>query len=220
MIPPTGPNATAVPMVLPAPNSTSGTSGQSDFETFLVMLTTQLKHQDPLNPMEATDFAVQLATFSGVEQQVRTNQLLEGMMSQTALAELAGLVGMTARAAVPAQFDGSAITLSVQFPPGTDAAQLVVRNALGGEVDRVALDLARSAHDWRGLGADGMPLPDGLYSFEIASYADGALFATAPAEVYAPVVEARRDGSSTTLVLAGGVEVDAGAVTALRAPIP
>lgn len=45
----------------------------SDFETFLKMLTTQIKNQDPLNPMEGTEFAVQLATFSGVEQQVMTN---------------------------------------------------------------------------------------------------------------------------------------------------
>ena len=42
-----------------------------DFQTFLKMLTTQIKNQDPLNPMEGSDFAVQLATFSGVEQQVQ-----------------------------------------------------------------------------------------------------------------------------------------------------
>ena len=49
----------------------------NDFNTFLVMLTTQLQNQDPLNPIESSDYAVQLATFSGVEQQVRTNQLLQ-----------------------------------------------------------------------------------------------------------------------------------------------
>ena len=44
------------------------------------MLTTQIKNQDPLNPMEGTEFAVQLATFSGVEQQVQTNQLLARLL--------------------------------------------------------------------------------------------------------------------------------------------
>ena len=50
---------------------TGGNSAlSSDFETFLRMLTTQLQNQDPLNPVDSADFAVQLATFSSVEQQV------------------------------------------------------------------------------------------------------------------------------------------------------
>jgi flagellar basal-body rod modification protein FlgD len=53
----------------------------ADFQTFLQLLTTQLKNQDPLNPMESTEYATQLATFSGVEQQVRTNELLESLSS-------------------------------------------------------------------------------------------------------------------------------------------
>ena len=54
----------------------------SDFETFLKMLTTQLQNQDPLDPVKSEDFAVQLATFSGVEQQVLTNDLLESLGAQ------------------------------------------------------------------------------------------------------------------------------------------
>ena len=64
------------------------------------MMTVQMENQDPLNPMESSEFAVQLATFSGVEQQIRTNDLLASMIaSQTAggLAELANWVGMEAR---------------------------------------------------------------------------------------------------------------------------
>ena len=80
----------------------------SDFETFLKMLTTQLKNQDPLNPIESSDFAVQLATFSSVEQQVMTNDLLTGLsgqMGQMGMAQLASWVGMEERAPMPAQFD-------------------------------------------------------------------------------------------------------------------
>ena len=54
-----------------APSSNSALS--SDFETFLKMLTVQMENQDPLNPVDSADFAVQLATFSSVEQQVLTN---------------------------------------------------------------------------------------------------------------------------------------------------
>jgi flagellar basal-body rod modification protein FlgD len=57
----------------------------SDAVTFLNMLTVQMRNQDPLNPMAPTDFAVQLATFSSVEQQLQTNTLLQSMLSQQIL---------------------------------------------------------------------------------------------------------------------------------------
>ncbi len=50
-------------------------------DTFLKMLVTQLKHQDPLNPMEGTDFTAQLAQFSGLEQQFDMNDSLEAILS-------------------------------------------------------------------------------------------------------------------------------------------
>jgi flagellar basal-body rod modification protein FlgD len=61
--------------VAPADNG-SGAKISSDFETFLKMLTVQMQNQDPLNPVDSSDYATQLATFSGVEQQVQTNDLL------------------------------------------------------------------------------------------------------------------------------------------------
>ena len=88
---------------------TTGTGGtaptiSSDFNTFLRMLTVQMQNQDPLNPIDSADYAVQLATFSGVEQQVRTNQLLadmQGKFSQLGMAEMAGWIGKEARSAAP-----------------------------------------------------------------------------------------------------------------------
>ena len=101
----------------------------SDFQTFLVMLTTQLENQDPLNPMEASEFAVQLATFSGVEQQVKSNDLLEGIQSQLgqmSMTQLAGWVGMEARVQAPVYVDGEAITIDPDPHPATDRMELVV----------------------------------------------------------------------------------------------
>lgn len=190
----------------------------SDFETFLRMLTTQLRNQDPLNPMQSTDFAVQLATFSNVEQGVRTNQLLEGMMNRTALAELAGLVGMSVRSEGPAQFDGAAITLGLPAMPEVESARLIVRDALGVTVDSAEVPATGGPHVWRGLGADGMPLPSGSYSFQMVGYIAGQPVDTAGVESFAQVVEARRDASGTRLVLSGGREVGVEAVTGLRSP--
>lgn len=188
----------------------------SDFETFLRMLTTQLKNQDPLNPLQATDFAVQLATFSGVEQQVRTNQLLEGILTQSTLGELAGLVGMRARAPGPLRFDGTGVALTLPPMQGADSARLVVRDALGQVVGTSDVPADGGAHVWRGLGPDGLPLGDGLYSFEVVGLVAGEIVASRPVEGYAEVVEARRDDGATVLVLDGGREIALGEVTALR----
>lgn len=188
----------------------------SDFETFLRMLTTQLRNQDPMNPLQSSDFAVQLATFSNVEQGVRTNQLLEGMMNRTALGELAGLVGMSVRSEGPAQFDGSAVTLGLPAMPEVESARLVVRDALGETVDSAEVPAGGGPHLWRGLGADGMPLPPGSYAFQMVGYVAGQPVDTAAVETFAEVVEARRDPDGTRLVLAGGREVALDAVSGLR----
>jgi len=57
----------------------SGSSGIKQ-EDFLKLLVTQLQHQDPLDPLDAQDFASQLAEFTAMEQQILTNQLLEAQI--------------------------------------------------------------------------------------------------------------------------------------------
>lgn len=192
-----------------------------DFETFLKMLTTQLKNQDPLNPMDSADYAVQLATFSGVEQQMKTNQLLDGLSSQMGamgMAQLAGWVGMEARTTEPVWFGGSPLTLSVAPKAGSDRAVLVVRDAAGAEVSRTEAGAASGEIDWAGTKANGAPLPSGSYSFALESYRSGSLVATEPVAAYGRILEARAGDSGPVLVLQGGGEVAATAISALRAP--
>ena len=54
----------------------------SNFETFLQLLTTQLKNQDPLSPLDSNDFTAQLTQMAGVEQQLLTNDLLQALVNQ------------------------------------------------------------------------------------------------------------------------------------------
>lgn len=192
----------------------------SDFQTFLTMLTTQMKNQDPLNPIESSDFAVQLATFSGVEQQVRGNQLLESLGAQLGvlgMAQLSGWVGMEARAIAPVAFDGAPITLSPEVGAFADKAVLVARNARGEEVQRQDLALPATTVQWDGLDAGGRPLPSGQYSFAVESYSNDALLSVTPVQTYTEVIEARVENGQTLLVLAGGGEVLASEITGLRA---
>ena len=193
----------------------------SDFETFLLMLTTQMQNQDPLNPIESADFAVQLATFSGVEQQVKTNDLLQSLAQQMGImgmSQLAGWVGMEARVAAAVEFDGSPITLAPDFPPGADFGTLVVRNAAGAEVQRTVLARTDDRVEWAGVGEDGSPLPSGVYAFELETNIGQESLPTRPVEVFAEITEARMRDGETVVVLSGGQEVAASQITALRAP--
>jgi flagellar basal-body rod modification protein FlgD len=194
------------------------TTLSSDFETFLNMLTAQLENQDPLDPVKSEDFAVQLATFSGVEQQVLTNDLLESLLAQDGLSgigQYASWVGMEARAPVAAYFDGSPITVAPKPDKTAESAVLVVEDAFGNQVDRVSIPVSETPVEWSGLTNNGS-LPAGLYSFKVENYSNGLVSNTSTAEVYTRVNEARLDDGSTVLVTSGGVQVDATQVTGLR----
>ena len=209
----------ATPAIKPAASPAPAIS--SDFTTFLKMLTAQMQNQDPLNPLNSSDFAVQLATFSGVEQQVQTNALLSGLgtqMTQMGMAQLSGWVGMDARVTVPVGFHGAPIELAPTPAPGADKAQLVVSDASGREVQRLAAQLDGKPVLWAGTDATGTPLPDGAYSFTLDSFAAGTNIDSAAVPAYVPITEARTGPSGVTLVLSGGTTVAAGNVSGLRQP--
>lgn len=193
----------------------------SDFETFLLMMTTQLKNQDPLNPIDSQDFAVQLATFSGVEQQVRTNDLLAslvGGMGASGLSQLAGWVGMEARVSAPVAFQGAPVDIAIAPDPGSDKAELIVMDSLGTEVSRQEVPLGIDTIEWVGTGHDGQPLSAGAYTPQLASINQGEVTSTRPVSHYARIQEARQGFDGVELVVLGGTVVASENVTALRAP--
>lgn len=211
-------SAATSPASAPQPRSALASS---DFETFLKMLTVQMQNQDPINPIDSADYAVQLATFSGVEQAVRTNQLLEGLQSQFGLlgmAQLAGWVGQEARAVAPVYVDGTSVTLSPTPAAAADRTVLVVKNDQAQIVSREEIPVSAQPYEWTGTGATGSALPAGRYTLSLESYNSGALLSTTPVEHYATIVEVRGGVGGTKLVLRGGTEVLATEVTALRVP--
>ena len=191
----------------------------SDFETFLKMLTVQMENQDPLNPTDSSEFAQQLATFSGVEQAVLTNELLSSLMLQmntSGMAQMADWVGKEARAAAPAHFDGSTITIAPNPAAAADKVELVVLNADGVEVQRSTIPKSTDPIEWAGTQGDGTPFPVGPYQFQIVSSANGDVILNETADVYARVQEVRSENGVSVLILEGGVSVLASDVSALR----
>lgn len=210
-------------------SATSGTAAGTenasalspDFETFLRMLTTQMQNQDPLNPIDSADYAVQLATFSGVEQQMKTNQLIEGLSSQfgaMGMAQLAGWVGMEARTTQPVWFGGSPVTLQITPDTGSDRAVMVVKDSTGTEVSRQDVTATTGEIEWAGTRDDGTPLPSGQYSFVLESYRGATPSATTAVPAYGRITEARAGETGAVLVLEGGAEVPSAEISALRAP--
>src|SRR5437588_2979972 len=105
VIPATNPSITAA--VVNNTTSTSSTSNSvgidkntlaGNFQTFLTLLTTQLKNQNPLDPLDTNQFTQQLVQFAGVEQQINMNTQLQSLVSlqQTAQnSQALGFVGKT-----------------------------------------------------------------------------------------------------------------------------
>ena len=194
----------------------------SDFQTFLKMMTVQVRNQDPLNPVDASDYATQLATFAGVEQQVKTNELLTAVAGQIGgglLQQVSGWIGKEALARAPVQFDQSGpISLRPEYATGADSAELVVRDAQGLEIERLPLTPGQREFEWTGNDPSGVAYPPGVYQFEVESFADDELVDARTAAVYNRIDEVRTDGNVVVVRLSDGTEVPASLVSSLRNP--
>ncbi len=214
--------ATVSAVTTPKPASAPRQAISADFDTFLKMLTTQMQSQDPLNPIDSADYAVQLATFSGVEQQMKTNQLLDDLASQfgvMGMSQLAAWVGQEARSAAPVFKGADPVTITYAPNSQADRAVLVIKDKVGNLVAREDVPLSNASYQWLGADASGNPLPNGIYTLSLESYRGQEQIGTATeVESYARIVEARGGANGTALVLEGGIEVAATKVTALRVP--
>ncbi|MGD9917174.1 MAG: flagellar hook capping FlgD N-terminal domain-containing protein [Paenirhodobacter sp.] len=213
-------SATATTSSSSSSTASAAANISSDYQMFLQMLTTQMQNQDPTNPIDSTDYAAQLAAFSQVEQQVQTNELLTSLVTQLGLmgmSEYAGWVGMEARAAVPAYYDGTnAVTLAPNPVVGADQTVLVVSDESGNEVSRQTIPVSTDTIDWDGTDSNGNALSAGLYSFSLESYNSGSLLSTDTVDTYNRIVEAQGTSDGAVLVLRGGTTVGTGEISALR----
>lgn len=202
-----------------AQSAGASTAISSDFETFLKMLTAQMENQDPLNPLDSQDFATQLATFSGVEQQVKTNDLLEamaGFIATSGLADMADWIGKEARISGPAPFDGAPIEVLPNPPSFADSASLVIRDQSGAIVRQLPIPVSDDPIIWDGVDNAGEVLPSGTYSFSVEAMSDGEVIQVDTPDLYTEVLEIRNVGGQTMIVLNGGELYPSSAVTGLR----
>ena len=84
-----------MPSVTAADSTKAKKDATLNYESFLKLLVAQMKNQDPTEPMDATQQMAQLATFSQVEQTIKTNKNLESMLQRTSLQEANSVIGRT-----------------------------------------------------------------------------------------------------------------------------
>lgn len=191
----------------------------SDFETFLKMLTTQLRNQDPLNPIESSDFAVQLATFSTVEQQVLTNDLLTDLgarLGAQGLSQVSGWIGMEALSTGPVAFSGQPVSLIATVDSQADAAEIVATDARGIIVNRQAIPARSGPVVWSGLDSAGFPLASAEYTLTVHSLAGQETIARHSATFYRQIAEAQFEAGETALILENGERIAPAQVLGLR----
>jgi len=189
-----------------------------DYESFLKLLTAQLRNQDPLAPMDATQFMTQLAQLSTVEQSMKTNdtltEVLDTLKSSGMRMDMAFL-GRKVEAATTSLplADGKAET--AYTVAGTPASvKIEVLNAAGSVVHSAAgsLQTGRQTFAWNGRTASGATMPDGLYSVRItAKDKDGKALETASV-IADTVTEVRTVDGATQFVLKSGATVGASAI--------
>lgn len=158
----TAPTPTAAP-------ENSRTTLTGDLESFLLLLTTQLKNQDPLEPLDSTEFAAQLAQFATVEQGIQTNKNLNDLIGISKAGQTAAAVsylGKTIEAegdTVPL-IDGAA-EYAYTLPTTAASVTLAIANDQGRVVYSATGETAPGRHGfvWDGVDSQGAQLEPGVY---------------------------------------------------------
>lgn len=215
-------NVTSVTGGKPTGAAASQQTLAGNFETFLKLLTTQLTQQDPLQPMDATQFTSQLVQYASVEQAISTNKKLEDLTAVTRASSTASALGMLGH---DVTVTGSEIQLGAEggaaiayrLPAAAESAYVSVVDARGQTVFTANGGTAAGDNNltWDGLGADGARAPAGTYRVKVdAVGTDGTKLAAE--QLLRGRVEGIETQNGEVKLFVGGVTVPLSSVRDVR----
>lgn len=159
------------------PAATTSTSSQTlaeNFTAFLQLLTTQLRNQSPLDPLDTNQFTQQLVQFAQVEQQLKSNTQLETLVSiaqnsdkTTAIAFVGQRVvidGATARL----DSGGASWAFAVDKPASADVT-ITDKNGQVAYTGSFTVEPGTQVFTWDGKGNDGNVWPAGDYTISVVA---------------------------------------------------
>jgi flagellar basal-body rod modification protein FlgD len=199
-------------------SSTASIAG--NFDTFLSLLTTQLKNQDPMSPMDTNQFTSQLVQFSSVEQQLQTNTYLQGMMQASQNSNNSSAVsymGKTVTASgVTSDLTNGQATWNFNLPSAANVA-VTIKDSTGSTVfsESGAMPQGAGAFNWNGKTSAGGTAPDGTYTISIAAQDSNGGFVAASTQTSGVVTGVDLSGATPKL-LVGSASVALGDITSVR----
>ena len=162
-------------------NKVNPTNNTMDQGAFLTLFTTQLRNQNPLDPVKNEAFVAQLAQFSQLEATTAMKTSMETMVkSLDGDKMLAGAALIGRRVAVPngplTLLGGQPVEANVDLPTGADGVQMLVFNDKGQQVRKQifgAQPIGTMRLSWDGLSDAGAPMPDGNYTSQVLASSMG-----------------------------------------------
>lgn len=151
-------------------SSTSGATLADNFQSFLMLLTTQLQNQNPLDPLDTNQFTQQLVQFAQVEQQLRQNDQLSTLVNLEKSAQSTqalGYVGYTVTVdGSKAAYDGTNSAAWTLDAPNDTTAAITITNAAGQTVfsGNYPVQKGKATFTWDGKGNDGTQYTAGYYT--------------------------------------------------------
>jgi len=194
----------------------------TSYQTFLVLLTSQLKNQDPLKPMDTDQFTQQIVQMTGVEQQLLSNDLLQKLVANASSGSnlnAVGLIGKTVTAATAdSNLKASEAKWTYEFDAAAKDASIEIRNAKGALVWKgpaPSLDTGQHEFTWNGKTTDGAQQEDGVYTIKVVAHdtSDKLLAYKTYATGLATALE---QSNGDTLLRLGGVKVGISSIIAVR----
>lgn len=201
-------------------------SADANFDTFLKLLAAQLQNQDPLDPLDGTQFTEQIASFSALEQQIATNDHLEQLLKNQDYSQQSLAVGFIGKEVLAS---GNVATLAngsmeITYAIPEDAVSTVIEIYDGDGVKVKTIDGEVNAGQyallWDGTDDNGDPVADGNYKLKISSFDTEGVSVNPQTFVYKKVIGVRSDGEGGLFLgLSNGQEVSLSEAFTLRDPV-